>query len=366
MSYKRTFSFTLGVQRTTIGNGGGGGLSFFSDMPVQIIERELRSGNYWLRTLMTDGNSVVLMQNSSTDMNTAYNMSNQWKYHTVLTPGPATYDDGYVGAGGNIWVNQNGTYNLYVYYHGEHQNPALPKLPGDVNGFYSSICVAISTDGGYTFAKLGQILTSAPVNFSATAPGHQGDGECSVTVDSTKQYLLCYYNDHYGEQLGRGVQVCVARTPISSNGMPGSWMKYYNGSFQTAGLGGYVVTPVLSSDYGGDAIFPHVQWAPALNEYVMIYCENVGSEFRSPGYAVNSGIYIAYSEDGIDWTRRQKLVTQFAIPYAGEMIAIHPSLDITSQNTNSVSGELYYAFSEDWPNPPHYLCGRSITISAGV
>jgi hypothetical protein len=352
----------LGAHQTTIGSGGAGGLQYFADIPVQIIERQQRGGTFWMRCLITAGNSVALTQKSSASQSVAYDMANQWKQAVVLSPGTDGYDHSYAGIGGSWWVEENGQTNLYVWYHGEDQDPALPKLPGNVNGYYSSICAARSTDGGASFTKLGQCLTSAPKNTTASAPGDQGDGECSVTPDKTGQYLLCYYSDHYGKQVGRGVQICVARSPRSSKGSPGSWQKYYNGSFQTAGLGGSNATPVVSSAFGCDAIFPMVQWVAVLNRYVMIYCENVYTEFTSPGYAVNSGIYMAYSSDGISWTGRTNLTKELTIPWTGKRIAVHPTLDFSTTNANSASGKLYYGYSENWPTPAHYLCGRDITV----
>ena len=57
---------------------------------------------------------------------------------------------------------------------------------------------------------------------------------------------------------------------------------------------------VVSGDYGSsDAIFPHVTYNKSLDLYIMVLNLNA---FSNNGCNVNdSGIYITYSKDGINW-----------------------------------------------------------------
>lgn len=354
---------SLDKHKDIILNGSGGGMNYFPDMPIQIIERTFANGLYSMSTLITTGHYTILANKAHARKRVAFNMKNQKKLMNVLEPGPVgSCDNGYAGIAGIHWTTENSSKVLYAFYHAEDQDPLLKKLEANVNGFYASICLAKSYDMGMNFIKMGQVLTSAEKDLNSSAPGHQGDGECSITVDKTGEYLLCYYNDHYGHQIGRGVQICLARAPLVSNGTPGSWKKYYDGAFQTSGLKGIDVTPVVSSSYkGGSAIFPFVIWSEKLDKYIMIYCENVYQEFKF-GVPSNSGIYIAFSDDGIIWTGRRKLVTAYTIPFKGREIVIHPTLVITKNSKNGISGHLYYSYSPCWDDPPHFLAGRKIRI----
>jgi len=102
----------------------------------------------------------------------------------------------------------------------------------DIGQTYKSIGYCESHDGGLTYEKKGypnnQVITGS---LPPTAGQTIGTGDHSVLLGNDGYYYIFYidWND-YGH--------CVARAPVSSGGVPGSWTKYYNGEWSSPGIGG--------------------------------------------------------------------------------------------------------------------------------
>ena len=121
------------------------------------------------------------------------------------------------------------------------------------------------------------------------------------SADADHRYVYVYYCDHSRID-NRGVQICMARCPIEDAERTDRWRKYYHGVFDRPGLGGKD-TPVMSAQaMGADAIFPQVTFVPGLHRYVMVFSTIVYRELGPGMQARQSGIYIAYSQDGIRWS----------------------------------------------------------------
>jgi len=120
---------------------------------------------------------------------------------------------------------------------------------------------------------------------------------------------------------------------------------------------------VISGQPSADALFPQVTFIPALRQFVMMFCLNVWREGDKPE---RSGLYAAFSDDGIFWPRErmQQLWKVPVIAAIGREVAWHPTF---IQDAGSATrGWLYYGYSENWgyepPHKPHYLVRRLITI----
>lgn len=282
----------------------------------------------------------------------------------VLSPGPAgSFDNGYAGIFGVHREEASG--ELLAFYHAEDHED-MPRLPNGVPGFYASIGLAVSRDDGLTFGKLGSALTGSQAKDTGGRPD-QGVGEGSIVVDHTGAYLYCYYTDHSRAD-GRGVQICLARSPLSSGGRPGAWEKHNEGAFSQPGLGGRD-TPVLSAhDRQADAAFPHVTYYPELGRYVVVFCIVAYSDLRT-GDSETSGIYLATSEDGIHWSEPTRLLPALTIPWPDRECAWHPALIADAVKDRELAGWLYYATSERWGwgegQTPHHLVGRPIRLTFG-
>ena len=77
-----------------------------------------------------------------------------------------------------------------------------------------------------------------------------------------------------------------------------------------------------------------------------------------------SGIYIAYSEDGIQWSPPEQILRAHAVAQLDREVAWHPTLLLDGDNSRS--GWLYYSYSPRWGHSgerkPHYLVARPIRL----
>lgn len=325
------------------------GLRYFPDMPVCTISRKP------LTFLMAVTTSTYLV--SGPDLNSLHPVAE------VLRPGrPGSFDGNYAGVGGII-VEENKS-DLIALYHAEDHS-GMPELGyNTVPGFYASVGLATSKDGGRSFQKVGPILTSnQPKNPEGGHPA-QGLGDPTVCRSKDGRYLLAYYSEHSRVD-GRGVQIGLARSPVSAGGRPGTWKKYFEGSFDLPGLGGKE-TPVISMQkFQADAHNPSVVYIEPFQKYVMVFCCLAYADFQRRR-ADRSGFYIASSDDGITWSEPTLIYSALTVPIPGIEMAMHPSLLLTEQDQSSVSGWLLYGYSPRWGHterePSHHLVGRHIRL----
>ncbi len=325
------------------------GLQYFPDGAVAFLDRKPS-----LRLLLSAGVSSYLVEGSDIQsLNSA---------RLVLTPGnPEEFDNGYAGISG-VYAHRDG--KLYAFYHAEDQE-SMKSFWNEVPGYYGCVGMAVSDDGGRSFTKLGPAITSAQVKDPKEMPD-QGCGELCVFPEIRGKYLYAYYVDHSRVE-GRGVQIFLARSRVTkAPPLPGTWKKYHEGKFREDGLGGRD-TPVLSArEINADATFPHVTYSTALGKYVMVF--NIVAYLEHPhgekeGKPVKSGIYVAFSDDGISWSKPHQLITVFSIPFKDRELAWHPTLLWDSEE--SVEGWLVYSYTPSWGHEhlggmPHYMVGRRI------
>ncbi len=152
----------------------------------------------------------------------------------------------------------------------------------------------------------------------------------------------------------------IARAPISGDGAPGSWQKYYQGAFSTArpGRQPHAAQPgARSHSANSDQRQPNVSFNTYLQSFVLIA---VG----------NGGIYLATSPDLIEWSAGQVIlpapvpdstVTPSTAPYNWYPTLVSP--DQASEEVTSQSGYLYYAKGLGNGTSDHYMYRRSFTIN---
>jgi hypothetical protein len=106
----------------------------------------------------------------------------------------------------------------------------------------------------------------------------------------------------------------------------------------------------------------HVAYSSALGKYVMIYGVDAwGERSESSPIAVVSGLYDAFSDDGIAWrTAQMPLITDFGVAQPGLSVSWESS--ILWDMGNNTQGWLVYGYSSDWPDPPHFMVGRRLTL----
>jgi hypothetical protein len=339
-------------ERKTILHDGQYGLRYFPDGAIAVVRQ---SPEY--RILLAAGVSSYLLQGKS--------MESLALLRKVLAPGSkGSFDNGYAGISAAYLDKKSG--ELLAFYHAEDQED-MGRCASGVPGFYCSVALALSPDEGFTFTKSGPVITSQ-LPKDPKGPPDQGCGEVCVTPDKDNRYLFAYYTEHSRVDR-RGVQICLARCRIEDRGRPGTWRKFYEGSFSQPGLGGKDTPVVSAQDTRADALCPHVTYSKILRKYVMVLNINAYAEFLKGTRPEQSGIYVGFSDDGIAWSKPAKLITIYSIPLLGKEIGLHPTLIWSDSDGGAprVSGSLYYAYSESWghrpPQKPHCLVGQPIRFA---
>lgn len=337
---------TVGKQQILL-KSGQHGLVYFPDESICVLSKQP------LTFLMVAGNVTWLMQGPS--------WSAVKPVQKVLEPSADGPDNGYAGIGA-VHIDRKNK-KVYAFYHAEDQKGYQKLEYNGVPNFMASICLAESTLDGRKFEKRGQVLTTfQEKNPRATQP--QGVADVTVSPSHDGQYLYAWYTDHSRDG-NRGVQICMARSPISGHGKPGTWKKWHKGDFQEPGLGGRE-TPVLSlRESGADAWAPNVVWVPECRRYVMVFNATVYADFKQ-GAKPAGGIRFAHSSDGIRWSKPTTLVTAMGVPAPGKECAIHPTFIVTRASDKFVEGNLLYGYSPKWGHtaqePSHHLASRSVRL----
>jgi hypothetical protein len=320
-------------------------------IPVSSVQAFPDCGIAFLPPTSGDSIRMIFAAGVSSYLVQGNNLSNLNSVQKVLSPGaPQDYDNGYAGISG-VYVASDGTY--YGIYHSE-DHTGMASLPGGVPGFYANICWAVSTDKGLTWTKKGILLSSRILKASlSTGDGGLGEPSLLIKNDST---ALIYYDDH-SRSTGTGVQICVAEADPRKAWGSDQWKKWDGVSFSQPALGGYDI-PIISGGKSADDIFPYAVYSKYLNKFVMLYCMNKYDEFSNPSPTF-SGLYIAFSDDGINWGDTRHMMTNYTIWYDQRECVWHPSLALDSDGK---SGTLLYSF-KPYGNNPHYMKGMQISFS---
>jgi hypothetical protein len=331
---------------------GQGGYVFLPDGPISYR----KFGNE-IRMWFVSGGGTVLFRGSSFDAMTPYVPANG-KF--VLAPAGGTpgfesaFDADYAGAYG-VLLAANGT-DLIMFYHGE-RHPCGGPFP-----FMASIGSARSTDGGFTWVRQGEILSSvAPKPTDCTFPVW-GVGNLTPFRSRDHQNIQMLFMEWLrGNPVRRPDVIYEARASVASDGVPGAWQKYSNGAFSAPGFGGLgsIVINQPPPD-GATTIYagsPSVSFNSSLGRYL--------TAFQSA-----TGFYVASSDDGIAWDT-PRLVWQVGdlntTETTGSPWVAYPTLlspDESSQETTAESGFLYYARGKPGASD-HSMARQRFAIGVG-
>ena len=254
----------------------------------------------------------------------------------LLPSGPRTtaFDADYVGAG-SVFPSVNGI-DLLMIYHAE--NHLFNGVLSSGNPFYAAIGLARSSDGGVTWTREGEIIGAHDPQLPMQASG--GAGALTPSAIESGGYIYVVFREIDPQSGVTGL--AIARAPIASDGVPGSWQKYSGGTFSTPGLGG-TFTPlniVLDPKVPGDMRQPQVSFNTYLNQFLMV---SIG----------NGGIYAQTSPDLISWTPGV-VILQAPVPDSTVNFSTKPpspfnwyptivSIDQPSDQTSDQTGYIYYA-----------------------
>jgi hypothetical protein len=234
-------------------------------------------------------------------------------------------------SGGPIY-NDTANNRLIMFYHAENTT---------VGGFWASIGMAVSTDGGATWTDLGRIIKpnlaiDSPNNVSAVdvmgAPYMIKDG-----------YFYVYFRDTLDTGIagGSAVNLAVARASVAdvvnaaNTGDVTSFQKFYGGSFSQPGLGGYSQNIAVG--------YPPIRWCDVIqlqqiNRYAIVFTTESSGQYT---------MGIGTSQDGLGWfpadrlgdytTRELIYITASSDNYSSPRVVPSSSNQFYIYRTNSVS-----------------------------
>tara|TARA_B100001146_G_scaffold52062_1_gene45456 strand:+ start:966 stop:2102 length:1137 start_codon:yes stop_codon:yes gene_type:complete len=326
-------------------------LSYFNDITIGVKEN---SDNYI---------SLITAQSNQTIEISGTNLENLNNSNILITPpgdGDLPYAN-YIGVGQIIRSNNK----MYGLYHGEWHDGTI--LPGGVPGFYASIGLVESNDGKNFSISSDPIIPNyiGKNQDNGAADGGYGEPSMLYSKDSTELYV--YYVDHNRDD--RGVNICMGKFDVINNEPDFSKFDFLNENNKfTSDL--IKTKEVVKGEFGkSDATFPHVTYNKTLGIYIMVY--NLNAFSNGNCNKTDSGIYITYSLDGINWVDPQKgvsyigeskkLISECSIIFnSNNSFAWHPSLIYT--NIEQTEGYLLYSFASNLQYPGHQLHGRKFNI----
>jgi hypothetical protein len=334
-----TISFT-GPEETVISNGAWG-LYCMPDEQMSFLNT-----NGLLSVWFTGNGSAQLFRGSNFNTLNPY-LTNQGSTVPVLAPSATGFDADYAGPGSVIQA-ANGS-DLLMVYHAETQYATCGKAAAK-----ASIGIARSSDGGQTWTRLGQIITGQEAVPQCTTQ-FNGSGAPSIALSPDGNYFYVYFMD-WGTNYPTAIH--LARALRTSDGLPGSWFKYYLDDFTQPGIGGHsdpvISRPSASALWAG---FHNISFNSYLNRYLaVVTCQD--------------GWYCTSSPDGISWQLPQPFF-QFPVAYNqltnGDPRYLYPTLlshEQQSQLTTSQAGYLYYGHGV-YGIECHHMARRPVILQAG-
>lgn len=261
----------------------------------------------------------------------------------ILKPEKSGFDKDYAGFGSVIQNKLTG--NLIGIYHAEQR-----VSPDASDTQISSIGIAISRNNGTTWEKKGQIITGR--NQLPLGTKTSGAGQPSAIIMG--DYIYLYYTDWNYQILP---SIHLARSPLSSDGLPGTWEKYNAGGFNSPGIGG-------SSD---PVIYPW-RW-----EKVIDYTSNASVSYNTylkkyfVVFETNYGFFSGISDDGIYWTSYilfYPFRTNASIPKInGDIWYSYPSILSNGVGNLQTSDQGYLYYGRGEYGQTHNMVRRYYTIT---
>ncbi|CAL5219354.1 g1170 [Coccomyxa viridis] len=178
----------------------------------------------------------------------------------------------------------DGRSTLVGFLHAEDHYRDMENTGGAA---WKSIAVSYSEDQGITWSKPNLIITS-PCQRPEDKPGWGGSSDFSVVKRGSE--FFCFF---IGTDIGGMCGVRIARSG-DPWGQPGSWFKWWEGSFSQPGLGGREGEVKELGVWGGN---PSVTWNAYLERWLMVW------HGWSP-----PNVYLSSSRDLLHWEPAVRIV----------------------------------------------------------
>ena len=255
------------------------------------------------------------------------------------------YDADYAGA--DLVFPANNGKDLLMLYHGQSIYYGV-RAPDEMNDpAWCVVGLARSSDNGVTWQRGGSVISGSDVKpDTVPAGGIMGAVEPGGIVAGGYIYVFYAYFPTQGDSDSGPSMIQLARAPVSSDGAPGTWTKFYQGAFGSQpGLGGYgsQVVPTVFSDSRPAQPWP--VYSTYLNAYVLVFiCEG--------------GWYFSTSTDLVTWAAPKKFFTapvrEFTVGQQTDenVVLVTPGF---REQTIGQAGYVLYSHTPAWHNTPDEL-----------
>ncbi len=238
---------------------------------------------------------------------------------------------------------------------------------GRGGGRSSNIVYCISKDGGKSWVRKGKIISGREAQPSVAPQASGGTGAGNPSAILVKDYVYLFFNDSVsmdGAFKGKN-QLCLAKAKLNKDGNFGPWMKFYQGSFSQAGIGG-LCSQIMENPESINGI-----------RYSNNADISFNTELKSYLLVVNSddGFFYSTSKDLINWLKPVVLMQNpprvNALKTPDATYYYYPTLITPSSKSDQETGKsgfLFYAKGVQDKNlsqSKHSWFRRSFVISEG-
>eukprot|EP00045_Choanoeca_perplexa_P010470 m.105914 g.105914 ORF g.105914 m.105914 type:complete len:468 (+) comp15294_c0_seq14:3-1406(+) len=213
-----------------------------------------------------------------------------------------------------------------------------------------SVAYAESHDGGLTFSKPNYPSNTIilPPRGNTTRRHQTGEGDHTVVVRGDYMYLYFFEWDGFEDI----PHVSVARATTASGGVPGSWWKWYNGSYSQPGLHGD--SDMLTGMHDASSVrYRHQQ-----QDYISV--QQSGS----------TGLQVMHSTNGLDFEALPVVLVPTDYPNwtrastSGELYAYVSPVGLGGTHDVQHDFSLYYTYLQPGETfAQRYPTRRSISLS---
>ncbi len=359
-------SISLGTpqQLFQYGKANAMGMSGVPDMHTTFVQQPDSSYRVWIAgRFYSDSIEGATGLVSTKDFLTYTPVGNATTAQVVLgpscRPGSAAcwnnVDADYAGAD-LVYPARNGS-DLLMLYHAQTKYYGLrPPLQSDPS--WCVLGLARSTDNGVTWFPEGGVVSGADPKPDTIPPnGIYGTVEPGAIVANGFVYAFYSYFPLPSDSDAGPPTIQVARSPLDSDAVAGSWTKFYAGSFGSqSGLGGLgsQVVPTVFADTRPAQPWP--VYSSYLNAYVLIFIEE-------------KGWYFTTSTDLVTWAPPKQFFAAPVNEFTSGQETDENVVLVTPGNPSQVigqSGYVLYAHTPSWGSSPHELWMCPFTFNAAT
>ena len=345
------------------GNADAMGMTGVPDMHTAVVQQPDSSYRVWIAgRFLSDSIEGATGLITTKDFLSYSPVGNPATAQVVLGPScrPGTIacwnnvDADYAGAD-LVFPASNGK-DLLMLYHGQTKYYGVRPPDRQTDPSWCVMALARSTDNGVTWTRQGAVLSGTdPKPDTIPSGGILGVVEPGAIVANGYIYAFYAYFPTPGFADAGPPTLQVARAPVASDGAPGSWTKFYAGSFGSqpglGGLGSQVVPTVLTDSRPAQ---PWPFYSSYLNAYVLLFL-------------CNGGWYFSTSTDLVTWAPPKQFFTAPSSEFTAGQATDENVIMVTPGNPGQVIGQtgyVLYAHTPSWGSVPHELWMRPFTFNA--